>query len=157
MHSGVTLVLPDVRKTCCSSFLMLESATSGSGTHQRLCLHSVLQADSNLIWPHSKPVGKHVATRVWCQIPENLSRWEKVCMRTVRAQRKRLTPCKNGCRNTRLKFSGSLHGVLGLTFSIYLSGSKRNEVSFHTSVTFSKILCYNDKRCFHEKPEVLDR
>lgn len=77
-------------------------------------------------------------------------------MRTVRAQSKCLPPCKNGCRYTRLKFSGKLHGVLDLNFSIYLAGSNNNEVSFHTSVTFSKILCYNDKRCFHKKPGKLD-
>lgn len=144
-------------KTCYSAFLMLESATSGSGTHQRLCLPSILQADSSLIRPHSKPVRKHVATQVGCQTPENLPRWEKVCMRIVRAQSKCLPPCKNGCRYTRLRFSGNLHGVLDSTFSIYLAGNKSHEVSFHTSITLSKILCYNNKRCFHEKPGELDR
>lgn len=81
-------------KTCYSTFLMLKSATSGSGTHQRLCLHSILQAVSSLIWPHSKPTKNHVATPVWCQTPENLPSWEKVCMRTVRVQSKCLPPCK---------------------------------------------------------------
>lgn len=81
-------------KTCYSTFLMLKSATSGSGTHQRLCLHSILQAVSSLIWPHSKPMKNHVATPVWCQTPENLPNWEKVCMRRVRVQSKCLPPCK---------------------------------------------------------------
>lgn len=75
-------------KTCYSTFLMLESATSGSGTHQRLCLHSILQADLGSIWPHSKPLRNHVAAPTWCQTPENQPSWEKVYMRTVRAQSK---------------------------------------------------------------------
>jgi len=66
-------------------------------------------------------------------------------------------PCKNGCRYTRLKFSGNLHGVLDINFSIYLAGGKSYEVSFHTSIIFFKILCYNDKRYFHGKPGELDR
>lgn len=49
-------------RTCYSTFLMLESATSGSGTHQSLCLHSILRADSSSIWSHSKPVRKHMAS-----------------------------------------------------------------------------------------------
>lgn len=64
-------------KTCYSTFLMLESATSGSGTHQRLCLHSILQADWSSIWLHSKPVRNHVVTLA-CAKPQRINPNEKI-------------------------------------------------------------------------------
>lgn len=144
-------------KTCYSTFLMLESATSGSGTHQRLCLHSILQADWSLIWLHSKPVRNHVVTLV-CAKPQRINpnekkkcMWEQWYIRTSLC-----LPAKVACRHKRLKFSGNLCRVLDLTFSTYLAGGKSNEVYFHTTFFFSKILCYNDKRYIYVKPEKLD-
>lgn len=55
------------------------------------------------------------------------------------------------CGHKRLKFSGNLHRVFCLTFSIYMAGSYSKKNSSHKPIIFSKILFYNDKGCFHEK------